>query len=102
MQPHIHKDLIIAWANGEEIQYLSEVTNRWHDITWTPDWDIGSKYRVKPKPSMLDKLMHSIQESGQGHIQWNMNSNATTTISITADTVFLEKALRELCNHAQA
>ena len=46
---HKHRDVIIAWANGEEIQF------KWHD-EWH-DWDERdspafyeeSEYRIKPK-----------------------------------------------------
>ena len=51
-QPHKHKDLIIAWANGAEIQYKTlskEKNNEWEDI-WAPLWSENTEYRVKPGP----------------------------------------------------
>ena len=51
-QPHKHKDLIIAWANGAEIQYKTlskEKNNEWEDI-WAPLWSENTEYRVKPEP----------------------------------------------------
>lgn len=46
---HPHRDLIIAWANGAEIQQYTE--NRWKDCTY-PVWDERVEYRIKlvPKP----------------------------------------------------
>jgi hypothetical protein len=48
-KPHIHRDVIIAWANGEEIQY--ESVNGWTD--WTcprpPGFHYHTNYRIKPK-----------------------------------------------------
>ena len=45
---HEHADLIIAWANGEEIQY-SQSPDEWLDVSH-PSWSEGAKYRVKPVP----------------------------------------------------
>jgi hypothetical protein len=44
---HKHYELILAWANGAEIQRL--VSGAWFDCDVNPNWDISSKYRVKPK-----------------------------------------------------
>ena len=49
MTRHKHADLIIAWANGAEIEVYDEL-----DKTWTlvhrndPNW-CGDKYRIKPE-----------------------------------------------------
>ena len=51
-QPHKHKDTIIAWANGAQIQYqtsLMKENNEWEDI-WEPSWVEDVQYRVKPDP----------------------------------------------------
>ena len=48
-QPHKHKDMIIAWANGAQIQYQGEGAKDWGDIT-EPSWNETCKYRVKPEP----------------------------------------------------
>jgi len=52
-KPHVHKDLIIAWANGAEIQI--ETTSefdpdvpRWVDQS-TPTWGKLRNYRIKPR-----------------------------------------------------
>lgn len=42
-----YKDLIIAWANGETIQF--RMGDTWKDIEGTPLWEEGNEYRVKPK-----------------------------------------------------
>jgi hypothetical protein len=48
MKRHKHADLIIAWANGAEIQKLDE---DWH-TEWftieTPTWDEHTEYRLAP------------------------------------------------------
>ena len=47
-KPHPHKDLIIAWANGAEIQIYND-QNQWEDIQ-RPFWGPNHKYRIKPLP----------------------------------------------------
>lgn len=44
---HKHRDLIIAWANGAEIQVYFELKNIWLDVK-SPSWDIDEEYRIKP------------------------------------------------------
>lgn len=51
-QPHKHKDVIIAWANGAQIQFQSSLmkeSNEWEDIR-TPTWATNIEYRIKPEP----------------------------------------------------
>ena len=44
--PHKHRDVIIAWANGETIETLCD-NNRWK-VESHPLWYPTVKYRVKP------------------------------------------------------
>jgi TfoX/Sxy family transcriptional regulator of competence genes len=46
--PHVHQKEIIAWANGEEIEYYSESYGCWYAIKGSSFAAI-MKYRVKPK-----------------------------------------------------
>lgn len=48
-KPHVHKDLIIAWANGAQIQFLSKVHYDWVDCIHPPSWIDDTEYRIKPK-----------------------------------------------------
>jgi len=47
---HKHADLIIAWANGAEIEYFNGINHEWrtfvkdHNV-WYEDWE----YRIKPE-----------------------------------------------------
>lgn len=41
-----HYDLIVAWANGAEIQL--EANHQWWDVAH-PSWDPAVKFRIKPK-----------------------------------------------------
>ena len=52
-QPHKHKDMIIAWANGAQIQFQSPLmkeNSEWEN-TWVPSWTEHLQYRVKPEPT---------------------------------------------------
>jgi hypothetical protein len=49
MMAHVHKDLIIAWANGASIQMFSTHLSKWIDIP-APFWNEAAKYRIKPIP----------------------------------------------------
>ena len=44
--PHKHRDVIIAWANGEEIEYKHR--GEWVSAEF-PSWCNDSEYRIKPK-----------------------------------------------------
>ena len=46
---HKHADLIIAWANGAQIQIQMPGHDEWTDITY-PDWLPSQFYRIKPEP----------------------------------------------------
>ena len=43
-----HADLIIAWANGAEIEYYHDVENEWVHVD-EPYWEDDSVYRIKPE-----------------------------------------------------
>ena len=53
--PHKHRDLIIAWANGAEIEAMDYTNGKWyccHNPTWCRE-----DYRIKPSksPKQLEK-----------------------------------------------
>ena len=45
---HVHADLIVAWANGAEIESYSEDYREWYPV-FIPRWDEDVQYRIKPK-----------------------------------------------------
>jgi len=48
-QRHKHADVIIAWAEGKDIQVWDEGTKRGHDIVGKfPLFNEDSEYRIKP------------------------------------------------------
>lgn len=44
---HKHYDCIVAWAEGKEIEY--KFNDKWYACYPTPNWDVTTEYRVKPK-----------------------------------------------------
>lgn len=48
---HKHYDLILAWANGAEIQVYNKAISSWEDNIY-PVWSFQSEYRIKPKPKV--------------------------------------------------
>lgn len=67
---HPHHDLIIEWAKGADIQYLSELSGNWLDTTRNgPVWDKITKYRIKPtegskltKTQRIEQLERRVRE----------------------------------------
>lgn len=48
-QRHKHADVIIAWAEGKDVQVWDEGAKRWCDVTTsTPSFFEDRKYRIKP------------------------------------------------------
>ena len=48
-QRHKHADVIIAWAEGEDVQVWDLTQKEWGDVTIeSPTWCKGLKYRIKP------------------------------------------------------
>lgn len=58
LTPHIHRDVIIAYANGFEIEYLGDCSGEWFSIEH-PNFYPEDKYRIKPivtkSPAQLEK-----------------------------------------------
>lgn len=47
--PHVHAEVIKAWADGAEIEYQVEGDNHWW-ATDSPSWSPRVSYRIKPEP----------------------------------------------------
>lgn len=51
--PHVHAELIKAWADGAEIQWYDSHPrqHRWFDCGPNqPSWNEGVQFRIKPEP----------------------------------------------------
>ena len=47
-QRHKHADVIIAWAEGEDVQVWDSINKRWVDLVLADPTFRGDKYRIKP------------------------------------------------------
>lgn len=52
---HKHKDLIIAWANGETIQFWGGDKHGWLDVL-EPNFNSDAKFRVKPEIIIINGI----------------------------------------------
>ena len=61
-EPHPHRDLIIAWANGAKIEHRYNGTYKWFDVN-TPCWASDFEYRLKPakKPDVVRRMFVEAQ-----------------------------------------
>lgn len=65
---HVHADLIIAWANGAEIEF-KDVFGHWKDCSPEPLWELWTEYRIKQntitKSVSFPEPMRNAPEIGQ-------------------------------------
>jgi len=74
--PHIHRDLIKAWADGETIQTYSQVNQMWMDRS-EPAWQEGVEYRIKPK-----ETIRYIQVDQNGAFFMKMNADVKDNLKL--------------------
>lgn len=76
MSRHKHADLIHAWAEGAEIQYLND-EDIWNDLA-DPTWgDEDAVFRIKPK---VFEWYENIPEHGV--LCWVSDINASLKVAI--------------------
>lgn len=79
-QRHKHADVVIAWANGAEIEARSSADRKWV-VARNPTWWADVEYRVKPGKKYRVAL-------------FNDNGNIyTSTADTPEDAEFYEKAI---------
>ena len=77
---HKHAEFIIAWANGEEVEYqvnkegYKPIPSEWKPIFkgWSWDADFSIRYRIKPEPKPdvvheLSIMLKGNNKFGYGH-----------------------------------
>lgn len=73
-QPHKHKDVIIAWANGEQIEYRNPlISMEWEPVDF-PAWGDKVEYRVKPKEE-IRHFQVALFKSEQGFYTTTVDSD---------------------------
>ena len=46
-KPHVHAELIKAWADGAIIEIYNSACNRWQQVA-CPEWNPTLRYRIQP------------------------------------------------------
>ena len=62
LTPHVHADVMKAYADGYTIQCL-QITGNWYDIP-VPQFDPRCNYRVKPKELVVTYKYRGIDKTG--------------------------------------
>lgn len=82
-KPHIHKDIILAWADGAEIEWKNP-KNEW-ELIENPNFYESEKYRIKPErvwpvtslsPDFLTITYDSCATAGSQHLRLRCVANA--------------------------
>lgn len=80
--PHVHAEVIKAWADGAEIQWRQNKSQAWQDCGVAPNWSVNTMYRVRPPQSDLER--YGVEK---GDV-WMVIQGATRTVrKVSADTV---------------
>lgn len=86
---HKHADLIIAWAEGAEIQYWSARADGWVTAI-DPNWSEDIGFRIKPVPKPDVVLMVGVELLEEGDIVYaSIKSNLPLSISAFIDHIKL-------------
>ena len=79
-QRHKHADVIIAWAEGKDVQVWDEGAKCWCDVVASIPFFMGDKYRIKPPAKKYRVAL------------FNNNGNIyTSTADTPEDVEFYEK-----------
>lgn len=64
---HKHADVIIAWANGAEIE-IKNADGEWEPMVYTPTWENWREYRIKPEPKPDIRAMVKVDTVNKIHL----------------------------------
>ena len=82
-QRHKHADVIIAWAEGKDVQVWNSVRNEWQESS-NPNWFFGYEYRIKPPANKYRVALFSNPNNGNVY---------TSTADAPGDANFYEKSM---------
>lgn len=86
MKPHKHKDLIIAWANGAQIEYKARDCWVTTDAPW---WEENVEYRIKPKPHVV----HWYVNASKRELFWADKDSGNLRLTFDGETGKLKFAV---------
>lgn len=87
MKPHVHAELIKAWADGAEIQVSVDGHSAWHSYqnNENPSWKPEYHYRIKPEPKS-DLIAYETHICWDKGWQWvNTTSTKPPNLKLTFD-----------------
>lgn len=70
-KPHVHKDVMIAYANGAQVQFKSKGSGLWKNATHPSFFD-DMEYRIKPE---REYPVTSLNEQEMEYMFWEANKN---------------------------
>lgn len=83
--PHKHAELIKAWADGAEIQFKSQGSTDWRDVS-SPQWNPDCQYRINPAPKP-DRNEYIVVQKGSGI--WRRSTFVDAQAKALPDSVIL-------------
>jgi hypothetical protein len=91
MKPHRNADVIKAFADGRDCEFLGNITKKWLPISNFRDFDTYSFTRIKPepKPDIVDYLFVS-NKSDQDLVKLNWVKFDTANLRLIWDGETLE------------
>lgn len=88
---HKHKELIVAWAHGSQIEFFNKSTSMWEEID-KPDWSEDINYRVfKVRSSLTHSELVEIARDAPGNFV-----NSYTAIADAAVQRYINDQQRKL------
>ena len=95
MKPHKHAELIKAWADGAQIEYLGiGSASVWESVT-NPRWDGYGEYRIKPepKPDVVDYVfVGAFHRISVCQLEWARATNSNLKLTFDGETGKLKAA----------
>lgn len=82
MTPHVHADLIKAWADGAEIEVQSSTGGTWAPAP-NPKWLCDQSYRIKPKPPI--EVVDNLRYDPDVGVHFSVSPSPATSVKFTVD-----------------
>ena len=83
---HKNAEIIKAWLDGKECEYLGECTNKWWDIKELVTFDTADQVRIKPEPQQEPQYLYVYN-----HISVGKPLMSPTLMRDTSDWIYLGK-----------
>ena len=94
-RPHIHKEVILAFADGAQVQVKLKGGDHWKDCAY-PDFDLTLEYRIKPE-SAAPKWPQTTMKKDDILSAWYSGSNV---VGHVAETLAMYRVANAALAHA--